>query len=124
MELKAILKDVLTAHSAWLRSEGKEGRRAELRGALLQEADLHDVDLREADLQGAKLSVADLMRTNLSRANLQGVDFWMADMKDTNLVGALLQGANLSDVTNLTAGQIASAITDDTTILPAGLRRA
>ena len=68
-------------------------------------------------------SVADLMRTNLSRANLRNADFWMADMKDTNLQGAELQGANLSDATNLTKTQIDSAITDDATVLPSGLRR-
>ena len=87
------------------------------------EADLHDANLQDADLEGAKLSVADLMRTNLRRANLRNADFWMADMKDTILQGADLQGANLAEVTSLTQKQINSAITNDKTILPAGLRR-
>jgi uncharacterized protein YjbI with pentapeptide repeats len=47
----------------------------------------------------------------------------MADMKDANLQGAELQGANLTDVTNLTQKQVDSAITDETTILPARLGR-
>jgi len=44
-------------------------------------------------------------------------------MKDTILQGADLQGANLQDVTSLTQTQVNSAITDDKTVLPAGLKR-
>jgi uncharacterized protein YjbI with pentapeptide repeats len=123
VELKAILKEVVELHEKWVATQGKEGARLSIRNASLQEADLHEANLQEADLEGAKFSVADLMRTNLSRANLRNADFWMADMKDTNLQGADLQGADLTDVTNLTQGQIDSAITNDTTVLPAGLRR-
>ena len=123
MELKTILKEILTAHRKWVETDGKEGTRANLRNATLQEADLHGANLQSADMEGAHLSVADLMRTNLRCANLRGADFWMADMKDTNLQGADLQGANLSDVTNLTQKQIDSANIDANTILPAGLRR-
>jgi uncharacterized protein YjbI with pentapeptide repeats len=47
----------------------------------------------------------------------------MADLKDTDLQGADLQGANFTDATNLTQKQIDSAITNSTTVLPAGLRR-
>jgi uncharacterized protein YjbI with pentapeptide repeats len=122
MNLRAVLKEVLQAHQKWIDTQGREGRRANLRNATLQEADLHEANLQEADLEGARLSVADLMGTNLRRANLKGVDFWMADMKDANLQGAELQGANLTEVTNLTQKQIDSAITDATTVLPAGLR--
>ena len=123
MELKVILKEVVASHEKWVASEGKEGSRLSVRNAGMQEADLHDANLQDADLEGAKLSVADLMRANLRRANLRGADFWMADLKDANLQGANLQGANLSEVTNLTQKQIDSAITDSSTVLPAGLRR-
>ena len=122
MNLKAILKEVLVMHQKWVASEGKEGTRLSIRNAELQEADLHGANLQDAELEGARLSVADLMQADLRRANLRNADFWMADMKDTNLLEADLQGANLSDVTNLTQKQIDSAITNDTTILPAGLR--
>jgi uncharacterized protein YjbI with pentapeptide repeats len=54
---------------------------------------------------------------------MRNADFWMADMKDTVLQGTDLQGANLSDVTNLTQNQINSAITNEKTVLPAGLKR-
>jgi uncharacterized protein YjbI with pentapeptide repeats len=47
----------------------------------------------------------------------------MADLKNAILQGAELQGANLSDVTNLTQKQIDSAIIDDATVLPKGIRR-
>jgi len=123
VELKTILKEVLSQHHKWVTTEGKEGTRLSIPNALLQEADLHEANLQDAELEGAKLSVADLMRANLRRANLRGADFWMADMKDTNLQGANLQGANLSEVTNLTQKQLDSAITDVQTVLPAGLRR-
>jgi uncharacterized protein YjbI with pentapeptide repeats len=123
MELKHILKEVLASHNKWVTTEGKEGTRLSIRNASLQEADLHGANLQDAELEDAKLSVADLMQTNLRRANLRNADFWMADMKDTILQGADLQGANLTDVTNLTQKQIDSAIINDTTVLPAGLRR-
>ena len=118
MQMDELLKD----HQKWLESEGREGKRADLRNAILQEADLHDLNLQGADMQNARLSVADLMGANLRLANLRGADFWMADMKNTQLEGAELQGANLCDVTNLTREQVASAIIDDTTVLPPGLR--
>ena len=124
MDLKTVLKEVLTAHRKWVETDGREGKRAELRNALLQEADLHDADLQQADLEGAKLSVADLMGADLRRANLKGADLWMADMKDANLQGSYLQGANLAEVTRLTQQQLDAAITDAKTILPAGLKRA
>jgi len=123
VDLKVILKEVLAMHEKWISTEGREGRRLSLRNAALQEADLHGANLQDADLEGARLSVADLMKANLRRANLRNADFWMADMKDAILQGADLQGANLSDVTNLTQTQLDSAITNHTTVLPAGLRR-
>ncbi|HTG72581.1 MAG TPA: pentapeptide repeat-containing protein [Terriglobia bacterium] len=122
VDLKTILKEVLANHEKWVGTQGKEGARLSIRNAGLQEADLHGANLQDADLEGAKLSVADLMKANLRGANLRNADFWMADMKDANLNGADLQGANLSDVTNLTQTQIDSAITNSTTVLPAGLK--
>jgi len=122
VELKVILKEVLELHGKWLSTEGKEGTRLSLKNAVFQEVDLHDANLQEAELEGANFSVADLMRTNLRRANLRNADFWMADLKDTDLQGADLQGANFTDATNLTQKQIDSAITNSTTVLPAGLR--
>ena len=123
VDLKVILKEVLAMHDKWITTEGREGTRLSIRNAVLQEADLHDANLQDAELEGANLSVADLMRANLRRANLRNADFWMADLKDAILQGADLQGANLTAATNVTQKQIDSAITSDTTVLPAGLRR-
>jgi len=117
------LKKILTAHQKWVETNGKEGERADLRNAILQEADLHGANLQGADMEKAKLSVADLMETNLRLANLRGADLWMADLKDANIQGTELQGANLGEATNLTQKQIDTAITDDKTVLPVGLKR-
>ena len=46
-ELKAILED----HKLWIQSDGKQGKRANLRGA-----DLRGADLSCANLQGAKIT--------------------------------------------------------------------
>lgn len=116
-----LIKDVLASHGEWLASDGTRGERAVLRNAILQQADLHDANLERADLAGARLSVADLMRANLKGADLRGADLWMSDMKDTVLEGTDLRGANLSEVTNLTSSQLAGAITDEATELPAGI---
>ena len=115
------IPDVLKSHRQWVESDGKSGERAELRNALLQQADFHDANLERADLNGARLSVADLMRANLAGADLRGADLWMSDMKDAKLDGADLRGANLAEVTNLTVAQLRVAIIDETTALPAGL---
>jgi uncharacterized protein YjbI with pentapeptide repeats len=112
------ITDVLAAHKEWLESEGTRGERAELRNAILQQADLHDANLERADLSGAHLSVTDLMGANLRGANLQGADLWMSDMKDTILEGTDLRGANLGEVTNLTAEQLSGALVDTETELP------
>jgi uncharacterized protein YjbI with pentapeptide repeats len=116
------IDELLSEHQKWVESGGKEGKRADMRNAILQEANLHAVNLQGADMENAKLSVADLMGANLRLANMRGADLWMADLKDANLQGAELQGANLAEVTNLTRKQLDSAITDETTILPSGLR--
>ena len=112
------IKDVLAAHKVWLETNGERGERAELRNAILQQADLHDADLTRADLNGTQLSVADLMRTNLTGADLRGADLWMSDMKDATLDGTDLRGADLTEVTGLTAAQLEVAIIDEETLFP------
>ena len=49
------LKEILDQHKLWLKSDGKEGKRA---------------DLRKANLKGANLSKANLSGANLSKADL------------------------------------------------------
>jgi uncharacterized protein YjbI with pentapeptide repeats len=106
------LQKVLWQHRQWLETEGREGERANLRGA-----DLYQVDLREANLSGANLSQADLREANLwaanfSEANLSGADLGAEYRVDrdsdglatvslkerVNLSGADLRGADLHGV--------------------------
>src|SRR5512137_489315 len=77
------LKLVLEKHRLWL-SNSTGGKRADLRGA-----DLRDADLCGADLRGADLRDADLCGADLCGADLRG-----ADLCGANLCGA----KNLSQV--------------------------
>ncbi len=75
------------------------------------------------DLRGAFLRFTDLSRVNLENANFSGADFTGAnfrgaDFKNANLNGTILRGADLTDATNLTREQLATAIIDDQTKLP------
>jgi uncharacterized protein YjbI with pentapeptide repeats len=79
------------------------------------------------DLSGAKVRRTNLSRANLTGANLSHADLTGANLRGANLAGAILtgtilRGADLSDVKNLTKEQIASAVVDDTTILPSNLQ--
>ena len=89
------LKKILEEHLLWL--NGKGGRRADLSGANLCDADLRDANLRGADLSGANLCDADLRGANLRGANLRGADLRDADLSGANLFGANLRGADLRD---------------------------
>lgn len=95
------LKEVLELHRKWIYGEGG-GKRADLRGADLYEADLRGANLRGADLRGADLYEADLrgadlFGADLSEANLCGADLFGADMYNANLCGADLRRANLCE---------------------------
>jgi len=75
------------------------------------------------DLHGAFLRFTDLSRANLENANFSGADFTGAkfrgaNFKNANLNGTILRGADLTDATNLTREQLATAIIDDQTKLP------
>jgi hypothetical protein len=110
----------IEAHSKWLDTGGREGARADLKGAhlrfsnlfmaRLERADLSSADLRNAnvqwanlsgaDLNGAKLGDADLFQSNFSGANLhdvsaKGASFFMADLQGADLGGANLRGADM-----------------------------
>ena len=84
------LNIALENHAKWLESEGKEGMKADLRGADLSGADLRAADLRRADLRWANLSGADLCWANLCWANLRKVDLRAADLREADLRGANL----------------------------------
>jgi uncharacterized protein YjbI with pentapeptide repeats len=78
--------------------------------------DLSGAFIRRTDWSGANLEGA-----NLSRADCKNAKFRRVNFKDTNLEGTNLVGADLTDARNLTREQLATAIVDETTILPSYL---
>lgn len=68
---------------------------ANLRGAILEKADIRNANLRgatllEAQLQGTDLSGTNLRGANLSKADLRGANFRSAKMEKALLAGALM----------------------------------
>jgi len=94
------LEEILFEHEDWLRTGGRRGTQANLRGADLSRADLREADLREAILSEANLSEADLSGADLRRADLGG---------------AILRRADLGGARNLTKEQLRSAFIDEDT---------
>lgn len=101
---------LLTRVSETIRSvipnRGPDRIGADLIGARLARADLHGISLRGAYLIGADLRGADLCGSDLLGADLRG-----ADLRGARLAGALF----------LTSPQLAAAIGDAVTTLPAFL---
>ena len=88
------LASILNLYKAWIIGEDY-GKRADLSGANLREADLRRADLSGADLREANLRGADLSEADLSGANLRGADLSEADLSGANLRGADLIRADL-----------------------------
>ncbi len=91
------LSQILDAHGRWVRSEHKEGERANLKEADLQGADLEGTDLRGANLRKANLQGAQLWKANLEEANLYKAQMQKAELSHACLRGAVLMKANLQD---------------------------
>ena len=79
--------------------------------------DLSGAFIRRVDLSGAILVGADFSGADCTNANFRGADF-----EGAVLEGTILKGADLTGARNLTKQQIQSAIIDDATLLPPGLR--
>ena len=88
----------------------------DLSGAELENVILPDTNLRGVDLSGAYLRGADLFG-----ADLKGADLGQADLFGASFFAANLRGVDLTGARNLTKGQVASAVTDATTLLPSSL---
>ena len=93
---KAELDKILDNHKLWLKTNGEEGERADLRSADLSSADLRYADLRSADLRSADLRYADLSYADLRSANLSYADLSSANLRYANLSYADLSYADLS----------------------------
>jgi len=98
------LAEVLTAHQVWLKSEGKDGKRADLTRADLTGRDLHEATLERADLSRANLARANLSGTNLRGAVLRTTNLEAASLNDADLTGAVLE-----DAVNMLPTQVAGA---------------
>lgn len=103
------LDEIVEDHRAWLGSNGKSGRKADLAHADFKGADLMGAELRGANLVRANLQRADLLLADLRGACLIEADLSEANLVSTNLRGASLLGANLSTATGLVARQLAGA---------------
>ena len=90
------LREILKAHEEWVESEGKKGKRADLKRTDLKRTDLQGANLFAVNFQKARLSGANLQRANLSAAKLQGANLLAAKLQGANLIEAKLQGANLT----------------------------
>lgn len=103
MSKNAELAVIIGLHKEWLHSGHKSGKRADLSGAVLDNAKLSGVDLSGALLRG----------TSLKNANLSGSKLIHADLNDANLCGADLSSSQLllADFTgaDLTAADLSNA---------------
>ena len=72
--------------------EACEKNKADLRGAYLWQANLHEADLRGANLHKADLQQADLHEANLWQADLRGANLRGTDLHETDLWEADLRG--------------------------------
>ena len=89
------LASILEQHRLWVESNGKGGKRADLSGKDLKNANLCMADLRMADLRETTLCYTDLRGADLEQADLRGADLRRAGLHEANLRGANLRGANL-----------------------------
>ena len=88
------LKQILEQHELWLKSNRKQGERANLEGANLDRINLKGANLKKANLERVSLKWADLENANLEGANLKGASLEWANFQWANLAGANLAGAN------------------------------
>jgi uncharacterized protein YjbI with pentapeptide repeats len=104
---KVDLEVILEQHLDWVKSNGRNGRRADVSHLNLEGADLTDTNfqgalLNDTVLKGADLLLTDLQGASLLRANLAGANLLGARLREANLQGATLEGA-----TGLLAAELA-----------------
>ena len=95
------LAEVLEAHRLWQGTKGEHGKRADLSGGNLADANLCgvnliDANLRCADLTGTDLTGAFLCGTDLRGADLTCANFTGADLTEAYLGGAIWCGATIN----------------------------
>lgn len=122
------LREILAAHATWLKTDGKEGQRADLREANIRDANLQGVNLSYANLEGTNLPFASfagaiLIDTNLQGANLRGADLEGAYLQDASLREAIIERAVL-ELTNLRGANLQNANLKGANLLYTDLRDA
>ena len=92
---QAKLNKILDEHKLWLKTNGEQGKRANLSSADLRSANLSSADLRYANLSSANLSSADLRSADLRSADLRSANLRYANLSSANLRYANLRFADL-----------------------------
>ena len=93
------LNEILKNHELWLNREGGECADlsdTNLRGHILEDAELMYANLSNANLRYADLRYANLRYANLELANLIDANLKNADLEETNLKYADLRRSNLT----------------------------
>ena len=103
------LDKILENHKLWLKTNGEQGKKADLSYANLRSADLRYADLSYADLSSADLRYADLRSADLRSANLDysafplwcgGLDVHIDDKQATQLLYHLIRNVEYSKNTS------------------------
>jgi uncharacterized protein YjbI with pentapeptide repeats len=133
--MASITTEELLAHTQWLESGGKSGRKIDETGMNLAGAALNDLNLAKgqfvgttftkANLAGTNFAGADFSGANFDGADLSGVDFSGADLggvslRHANLTGANVRGADLSGA-NLEGANLTNADFTDADLIAANL---
>jgi len=101
---KEELKQILEDHQKWMKSDGKEGEKANFYRTNLAGVDLHDSILQGANFIYANLEGANFINANLKEAHLSRTNLKNAILRATNLERALLSYANLQEASLQDAG--------------------
>ena len=101
---QAKLDKILDNHKLWLKTNGEQGKRANLSSADLRYADLSSADLSSADLSSADLSSANLRYANLDYSAFPlwcgGLDVHIDDKQATQLLYHLIRNVKYSKNTS------------------------
>jgi uncharacterized protein YjbI with pentapeptide repeats len=95
---RSALDEIINEHRKWIETNRKQGKKADLAGAVLRDANLRDTNLRWANLRGADLRDADLREVGLGDADLRKSNMEGADLSSAFLVDVDLREANLGAV--------------------------
>jgi uncharacterized protein YjbI with pentapeptide repeats len=105
--------------NAWRNANPKI--RPVLTGVKLEDRDFSGINFLKANLSGSDLTRAQLRGANLRYTDFSGCDLTGVDFEGANIMLADLTGAILTDAVGLSREQVDDALTDEATILPAGL---